>query len=518
MCSYNAVNGIPSCSNSFLLQTLLRDTWGFGDGYVSSDCDAVYNVYNPHQYTANLSGAAAESLRSGCDIDCGTTFSSYLTPALDDGEVTRDDIELALTRFYSGLVQQGYFDGNSSSYRSLTWADTQRTDALNVSYEAAVEGTVLLKNDGTLPLSKNVSSIALIGPWANATTQMQGNYFQTAPYLISPLAAAEASGLTVNYAFGTNISSTNTTGFGAALAAARKSDVIIFAGGIDNTIEAEAMDRENITWPGQQLSLIHQLSQVGKPLVVLQMGGGQVDSSSLKNNSNVNSLIWGGYPGQSGGQALMDIIRGVRAPAGRLISTQYPAEYVNQFDQLDMNLAPHGDCPGQTYMYYTGEAVYPFGHGLFYTTFQEKSQMSSMNQTYNISAVNAAPHTGYAYIDEVPVLNFTFTLTNTGEVDSDYTAMLFASTTSGPTPRPIKWLVGVDREANVEANGGSCTVTIPVPLAALARADSNGDLIVYPGSYQLALNNEKSVTYNFELTGSEVPIQKWPESKANILL
>jgi len=172
MCSYNAVNGVPSCSNSFLLQTLLRDTWGFGDGFVSSDCDAVYNVYNPHGYAANQTEAAADSLRAGTDIDCGTTYPYYLTPAFNAGMVSRTEIEVALTRLYSGLVEQGYFDGNDSYYRSLGWKDVLETDAWNISYEAAVEGIVLLKNDGTLPLKDDCKSVALVGPWANATTQM----------------------------------------------------------------------------------------------------------------------------------------------------------------------------------------------------------------------------------------------------------------------------------------------------------------------------------------------------------
>jgi beta-D-xylosidase 4 len=301
MCSYNSVNGVPSCANSFFLQTLLRDTWGFSsdDGYVSSDCDAVYNVYNPHMYALNQSGAAADSLRAGTDIDCGTTYQYHLNESFYNGYVSRQDIEQGVTRLYANLVRLGYFDGSSSAYRQLSWRDVVSTDSQNISYEAAVQGITLLKNDGTLPLSKSVRSIALIGPWANATTQMQGNYFGTAPYLISPLAAAQASGLTVNYAFGTNVSSNSTQYFAGAMSAAKRSDAIIFAGGIDNTIEAEGQDRMNLTWPGNQLDLIHQLSTVGKPLVILQMGGGQVDSSSLKSNPNVNALVWGGYPGQS---------------------------------------------------------------------------------------------------------------------------------------------------------------------------------------------------------------------------
>ena len=518
MCSYNAVNGVPSCANSFFLQTLLRDAWGFSSdaGYVSSDCDAVYNVYNPHMYALNQSGAAADSLRAGTDIDCGTTYQYHLNESFYNGYVSREDIEVGVTRLYSNLVRLGYFDGNSSEYRQLTWNDVVSTDAQNISYEAAVEGITLLKNDGTLPLSKSVKSVALIGPWANATTQMQGNYFGTAPYLISPLAAAQASGLTVNYAFGTNISSNSTQYFAGAVSAAKKSDAIIYAGGIDNTIEAEGQDRMNLTWPGNQLDLVQQLSTVGKPLVVLQMGGGQVDSSSLKENSEVNSLVWGGYPGQSGGAALLDILTGKRAPAGRLVTTQYPAEYAMQFPATDMNLRPEGSNPGQTYKWYTGMPVYEFGAGLFYTTFSISSAKGSAPSTYNIVDMLSQPHPAYPDIELVPFLNFTGTVSNTGSVASEYSAMLFANTsTAGPAPYPNKWLVGFDRLPSI-APGSSATMTIPVPIGAVSRVDALGNAVLYPGQYELALNNERSAVMSFTLTGNATMLAKWPLDEQQI--
>ncbi|KAH2157149.1 hypothetical protein KXW33_006943 [Aspergillus fumigatus] len=517
MCSYNAVNGVPSCANSFFLQTLLRDTFGFvEDGYVSSDCDSAYNVWNPHEFAANITGAAADSIRAGTDIDCGTTYQYYFGEAFDEQEVTRAEIERGVIRLYSNLVRLGYFDGNGSVYRDLTWNDVVTTDAWNISYEAAVEGIVLLKNDGTLPLAKSVRSVALIGPWMNVTTQLQGNYFGPAPYLISPLNAFQNSDLDVNYAFGTNISSHSTDGFSEALSAAKKSDVIIFAGGIDNTLEAEAMDRMNITWPGNQLQLIDQLSQLGKPLIVLQMGGGQVDSSSLKSNKNVNSLIWGGYPGQSGGQALLDIITGKRAPAGRLVVTQYPAEYATQFPATDMSLRPHGNNPGQTYMWYTGTPVYEFGHGLFYTTFRASLPGTGKDKTsFNIQDLLTQPHPGFANVEQMPLLNFTVTITNTGKVASDYTAMLFANTTAGPAPYPNKWLVGFDRLASLEPHR-SQTMTIPVTIDSVARTDEAGNRVLYPGKYELALNNERSVVLQFVLTGREAVIFKWPVEQQQI--
>lgn len=513
MCSYNAVNGVPSCANSFFLQTLLRDSWTFDttDGYVSTDCDAAYNIYDPHMYALNTSSAAADSVRAGADIDCGTTYQYHLNESIIAGEITREEIELGVRRLYSNLVRLGYFDGNGSEYRQLTWNDVVSTDAQNISYEAAVEGITLLKNDGTLPLSKSTSSIALIGPWANATVQMQGNYFGTPPYLLSPLAAAEASSLKVNYAFGTNISSNSTEYFAGARAAAKMSDVIIFAGGIDNTVEAEGSDRMNISWPGNQLDLISQLSSMGKPVVVLQMGGGQIDSSSLKSNPNVNALVWGGYPGQSGGQAILDILTGARAPAGRLITTQYPAEYALQFSQDDMNLRPNGSNPGQTYKWYTGEPVYEFGTGLFYTNFSISASSSNASTTFSTSDLTSAAHPGYAYTDLMPFINYTATVTNTGSVASDYSAILFANTTSaGPAPYPNKWVVGFERLASI-APGASSTLTIPVSIGSMARYADNGDAVLYPGSYQLALNNEGDAATQVTLTGSEAVLMHWPE-------
>ncbi|TVY82659.1 putative exo-1,4-beta-xylosidase xlnD [Lachnellula suecica] len=519
MCSYNAVNGVPSCANSFFLQTLLRDSWDFPDqGYVSSDCDAVYNVFNPHLYANNVSVASADSMLAGTDIDCGQNYPLYLNESVISGEISRNVIEKSVVRLYTTLMRAGYFDHSTSVYGNLSWSDVQATDAWNISYEAAVEGIVLLKNDGTLPLSSTVKSIALVGPWANATSQMQGNYFGAAPYLISPLAAFEAAGLQVNFALGTNISGTSTQGFSDALTAAKDSDAIVYLGGIDNTVEAEGMDRETLTWPGNQLDLVSQLSQVGKPMVVLQMGGGQVDTSSIKNNTAIGSLLWGGYPGQSGGAAIVDILTGKRAPAGRLTTTQYPASYAEQFDFLDMGLRPNGSNPGQTYIWYTGEPVYQFGEGIFYTTFDATSAAgSNASNSFDLNTLVSASHPGYAYLEQAPFMNFSATVKNAGTVASPYTFMVFANTTNaGPAPYPNKWLAGFDRLATITP-GASSTFDVPIPLGALARADESGDKVLYPGDYELALNNERSVVMEFKFTGGPVVLEKWPLEEQQVL-
>ena len=125
----------------------------------------------------------------------------------------------------------------------------------------------------------------------NATTLMQGNYAGVAPYLISPLLGAQQAGFEVEYVLGTNVTTTNdTSGFAAAVAAAKRADAVIFAGGLDETVERESLDRLNVTWPGNQLDLVAELGSVGKPLIVAQFGGGQLDDSALKSNRSVREL------------------------------------------------------------------------------------------------------------------------------------------------------------------------------------------------------------------------------------
>ena len=168
-----------------------------------------------------------------------------------------------MIRLYAKSCQSRILDGKDSPYRNLTWSDVVTTDAWNISYEAAVEGIVILKNDGTLPLSKKIRSVSLIGPWANATKQLQGNYFG-ASVSHKSIGCPESFETRCDLRAWHQYSSFSTNGFADAVSAARKSDVIIYAGGIDNTIEAEGMDRQNITWPGNQLQLIEELSSLGK--------------------------------------------------------------------------------------------------------------------------------------------------------------------------------------------------------------------------------------------------------------
>lgn len=520
MCSYNAVNGIPACASDYVMQTLLRENWGWeaDDHWITGDCGAVGDIFENHKYVDNGPEAVALAIKAGTDLDCGTDYAEQLPEAFEQGLVEEADLDRALSRLYTSLITLGYFDDPAEQpYRQLDFDAVNTPHAQELAYTAAVEGTVLVKNDGVLPLSPNVT-IGVIGPLANATTQMQGNYFGVAPFLYSPLYGAEQQGFTVNYAQGTEVDTDDDSGFNEAIEAAEDSDVIVFVGGIDNDIEAESNDRESISWPGNQLDLVAELRELGKPLIVLQLGGGQVDSSYLLDGDYaVNALLWGGYPGQAGGLAIFDIITGKESPAGRLPVTQYPEEYVNEIPITDMTLRPGDDSPGRTYKWYTGKPVVEFGHGLHYTNFTLDWAEDPEQTEFDIQElVGDSNSNSTSALDLLEFKTFDVDVINEGSTSSDFVILAFVKTSNaGPEPYPNKSLVSYSRVYGV-AGGSSEMASLTVTLGSLARADENGDLVLYPGDYKLILDVPEQLTFEFELAGNEAVLEEWPQEDLKI--
>lgn len=316
-----------------LCSAVARTRWDW-EGWITSDCDAVGNIYDSHHYTSNFSTLVQITLRAGCDIDCGGTLSAHGMQAYNEGAITDADLDLALLRQFSSLVRLGYFDpAESQAYRQYSWADVNTTASHELEMTATLETIVLLKNDAnTLPLSMDsVKSIALIGPHANNPGIQEGNYNGRPCFIHTPFSVLSGmAGLKVNYAMGVDVNTTRTSGFDEAVAAAKNSDVVLYVGGIDERVESEGHDRDTIDLPGQQLALLKQLEGLGKPVIALFFGGGGVDISYLRDSAKTQAIMWAGYPAQSGGDAIVDVLFGRYSPAGRLPVTWYPADYVDQ--------------------------------------------------------------------------------------------------------------------------------------------------------------------------------------------
>lgn len=523
MCSYNAVNGVPTCGDSWLLNDVLRDHWnwtgGSDDGlWVTSDCDAIQNIFLPHRWASTREAAAAAALKGGTDLNCGTYYSHHLQGAYDRGLINDTDLDTAVTRLYGSLVKLGYFDSaDSQPYRSLGWDSVNTEQAQQLAYIAAVKGTVLLKNNNTLPLNLEGKNVAVLGDWAAATTQMQGSYYGQAPYLHSPLYAVQQllGNKSVFYSSATGYGDPTTNDWDNIWAATDAADIVLYFSGIDDSTESEAMDRTSIGWTGAQLDVIGEIALLGKPMVVVQMGGGQLDSSPIAKNPGIGALLWGGYPGQDGGVAILDIITGKQAPAGRLPATQYPASYVASVPMTDMSLRPDASrgFPGRTYRWYEGDAVFEFGFGLHYSSFTADISLSEPASSFDISSLFSG--CTEEYLDLCPFASVPVDVTNTGDTASDYSALLFLKGQFGPEPYPLKTLVSYGRAHNITSSA-TTQLTLNLTLGSLSRVDENGNRVLYPGSYSLVLDVEPGLaSLDFTLTGDAAVLDEWPAAPAN---
>jgi xylan 1,4-beta-xylosidase len=518
MCAYNSVNGTPACANTYLMQTVLREHWGWTEdnNYITSDCGAIHNMFADHKYSKTEAQAAAQAYAAGTDTVCEFGVGTDVLGAYNQSLLPEAVVDKALKRLYEGLVRAGYFDPKeSSAYRNISWIDVNTLGAQTLALQAATDGLVLKKNDGTLPLpfdNRFNTSVAIIGHWANNGAKLLGGYAGPAPYYSTPAWVAQSLHVQAFVADGPVApgQSTNDTWTAAALEAARKADYVLYFGGNDLSIESEDRDRMSIAWPQAQLDLIDKLCALGKPCVVVELGD-QNDDTPLLKNENVSSIIWAGWPGQAGGTAVFDVLYGRVAPAGRLPVTQYPASYVDQVPMTDMTLRPSPKSPGRTYKWYDG-AVLPFGSGLHYTNFSAKFS-SRETRTYAIAALTK--DCKEKHIDLCPLDAVSVAVTNTGTVDSDFVALLFVNGTNGPAPHPIKELVAYSRLRAIQP-GDTKTALLRLTLGDIARVDARGNSVLYSGSYTLQLDVPTQDTLTFLVAGEEVVLDEWPQPPVDL--
>jgi beta-glucosidase len=201
MCSYNEINGVPSCASAANLQGMVRQQWGF-KGYVVSDCDAVGDISAYHHYAADKAHAAAAALKAGVDLDCGNTYGA-LQQSLDQHLVTEATLNLSLHRLFLARVRLGLMDASSCSpYGQIGVTEINSAPHRALALRSAEESIVLLKNDGTLPLNAAAQHIAVIGPTADTLKVLEANYHGTALHPVTPLDGLRSSFAHVDYAQG----------------------------------------------------------------------------------------------------------------------------------------------------------------------------------------------------------------------------------------------------------------------------------------------------------------------------
>ncbi len=195
MCAYNRINGEPACANTFLLKDQLRGAWKF-NGYVVSDCDAITDIFNGHHFTKNMAEAGAAAIKTGMDNECADFFtkatdnSDYVKflDAVKQGLLTEKEIDVSLKRLFTARFRLGMFDPPEMvPYAQTPESEIDSEPHRALALKAARESIVLLKNNGVLPLRSDVKKIEVVGPLAESTRVLHGNYSGTASHATSAL-------------------------------------------------------------------------------------------------------------------------------------------------------------------------------------------------------------------------------------------------------------------------------------------------------------------------------------------
>ncbi|XP_074295151.1 putative beta-D-xylosidase 6 [Silene latifolia] len=506
MCSYNSVNGVPACAKGDLLQKARRE-WGF-EGYVASDCDAVATIYEYQHYVNTKEDAVADALKAGVDINCGTYMLLNVESAIGQGKIEEEDIDRALKNLFPVLFRLGLFDENplKQMFGKLGREDVCTEEHQRLSLEGARQSIVLLKNDKNfLPLIKdNVASLAIIGPGANDSSQLGGGYSGIPCNAKTYVDGVQMYIKQTSYVGGClNVSCESDSMFVEAISVARKSDHVILVLGLDLSQETEDKDRVSLLLPGKQMDLVSLVAAACKrPLILVLTGGGPLDVSFAKGDPRIASILWIGYPGETGGKALAQVLFGDYNPGGRLPMTWYPESFTETpMNDMNMRADPSRLYPGRTHRFYTGETVYMFGHGLSYTNYSYKllsapKGLNLLKFTKADASVRKLYQTevGIAHIpiDDLSCdslrFNVKISVTNLGHLDGSHVVMLYSKALPAIKGAPKKQLVGFSRVHTTAQGSAEASFDVD-PCEHLSFANEHGKRILPLGEHTLMLGD-----------------------------
>jgi beta-glucosidase len=449
MSAFEALNTVPATANASTLTQVLRKEWNF-QGFVTSDWDSIGELI-PQGVAANLAVAAAKAFTAGVDMDMeSTAYGPHLAELVKSGVVKESAVDESVRRvlrvkFALGLFDHPYADGKG--------ANAIAPDDAELARKAAEESFVLLKNGGnTLPLSASGKTIALVGPLADDAQQMLGSWpaISKASDGVTLRAAltkqVEASQGHVIYRKGTEILATSDEGFADAVAAARKSDIVVLALGEDaNLMTGEASSRAHLDLPGNQQQLLEAVVATGKPVVLLVFSGRPLVLNWAAEHVPAIMEVW--FPGVQAGPAIANVLLGVSAPGGRL-TTSFPRAvgqeplYYNHFNtgrptrDTDLTHPPKSFAEKflSRYIDEQNSPLYPFGYGLTYSTV-------SYSPT-SVSAVNLSAKSVNAGTEKLTV---SAEVKNIGSRATEEVVQLYIRQVNTSVVRPVRELKGFRR-------------------------------------------------------------------------
>ncbi|HEY0174597.1 MAG TPA: beta-glucosidase BglX [Pyrinomonadaceae bacterium] len=507
MSAFNDVNGVPATGNRFLLTKVLRGEWGF-DGFVVSDYTSVQEMI-AHGYAADGADAARLGLSSGVDMEMvGRLYNEHGAALLRQNRLRMSEVDEAVRRilrikFRAGLFERPYVEEARESSVLLS------AENLRAAREVAARSLVLLKNEReTLPLRKDLRTLAVVGPLADDPRAIIGSWsgdgrpqdsvtlLQAVRAKVSPRTrvvhekgvAIEGRGVLGNYdapppqpsaAGGTNVAAageieparlaTTPTGVDSiaqAVRAARDADAVVVAVGETADMSGEAASRTTLDLPGRQLDLLQAIHQTGKPYVVVLMNGRPLSIGWAAENSPAILETW--FAGTRGGEAIADALFGDYNPGGKLPVT-FPRAAGQQpfyYNQTATGRPPSNEKYTSKYLDVPVPPLYPFGHGLSYTTFR----LSNLRL-----GATRVPATGGV---EVSV-----DVENTGRREGDEVVQIYTRDVAASRVRPVRELKGFRRVTL--RPGERRTLTFRLGTAELGFYDDSMRFVVEPGAFKV---------------------------------
>ena len=454
MSAFNALNGVPSSANPFLLSTILRGEWGF-NGFVVSDYTAVMELMN-HGIALDAATATRKAITAGVDVDMMSHFYDTQLPGLvRSGQVPMAVVDEAVRRVLRVKFATGLFEHPYAQGVEVTAAVAEHRP---LARKAAEESFVLLQNDKLsegaplLPLSPTQKRIALIGPLADDKSDMigawagAGNDRDIVTLRQAFTQRAQQLGTTLLYSQGTDIDSASQAGFSDAIDAARAADVVILALGESAPMSGEAGSRAYLDLPGNQQQLLEAVVATEKPVVLLVFSGRPLVLDWAAKHVPAIMEVW--FPGSEAGNAIADVVYGDVSPSGKLPMSfpravgQEPL-YYNQFPTgrpptgIDLSKPPADSTRFfSRYIDVPNSALFPFGYGLSYSSFSYQDVKVSKSSIPLAQALSNRT---------TPLLEATATVTNTGDRTATEVVQCYVRNLGASIEQPVRSLEGFRR-------------------------------------------------------------------------
>jgi beta-glucosidase len=504
MNAYPELDGEVVAASRRILTDMLRNQLGF-DGLVVSDYEAIRMIHDFHNAAADKTTAAGLALNAGIDVElpASNCYGDPLKAAIEAGRVTMEVVDTAVRRhlqkkFELGLFENPYVDEG----RVLEVFETPAQRSL--ASEIARKSMVLLKNDGLLPLQKEIKTLAVIGPNADDGRKLLGDYSYAALLDIASLMPSHNPSFEdpdpehlarygikaptildslhsilpqtrILYARGCDNSDDDTGGFDEAAKVAEQAEVVLLvlgdrSGLTPSDTVGETRDSAGLHLPGVQERLAEAISSTGKPVVVVLVTGRPYAINSISEKANAILEAW--LPGEEGGAAIAGTLFGDSNPGGKL-----PMSFPRCAGQMPLfyNQKPSGGKSNWYVNYVDVESspLYPFGHGLSYTTFQYGEIAIFPNQ-----------------VEAGGTVRLNLDVKNTGRIAGDEVVQLYICDEYASIPRPVKELKGYARLTLQP--GESRSVTFQLPVDQLAFYDEDLNLVVEPGTFKVMIGSSSA--------------------------